>query len=216
MSQNRWLELTERNPEHSNWYIERFRTMAANGDDLDGEARFIDTMAPRSSRILDAGCGPGRVGSYLARAGHHVVGVDIDPILIAAAEHDHPGSTWLVADLSQLDLPAVNITDPFDVIVCAGNVLTFLDPDTRRPVLHRLAAHLGTGGRLVTGFGSGRDYAFTEFFDDAEQAGLAPDVLLASWDLRPYNAEADFLVAVLSLGAQADRADLDSASLPGD
>lgn len=201
MSQNRWLELTERNPEHSNWYIERFRTMAANGDDLDGEARFIDTMAPRNCRILDAGCGPGRVGGYLARVGHHVVGVDIDPILIAAAEHDHPGSTWLVADLSELDLPAVGIAESFDLIVCAGNVLTFLDPDTRGPVLHRLVAHLAPNGRLVTGFGAGRDYPFDEFLNDVEHAGFAAELLLASWDLRPFSHDGDFLVAVLSLSA---------------
>lgn len=201
MSRNRWIELTERNPEHSNWYIERFRTMAAAGDDLDGEARCIDAMSPRGSRILDAGCGPGRVGSYLARVGHHVVGVDIDPILIAAAEHDHPGSTWLVADLAELDLPAIGINDAFDVIVCAGNVLTFLDPDTRKPVLQRLAAHVKPGGRIVTGFSAGRDYTFDEFLGDVEQAGLVADLQFASWDLRPFTAESDFLIALLSLRA---------------
>jgi 2-polyprenyl-3-methyl-5-hydroxy-6-metoxy-1,4-benzoquinol methylase len=199
MSKNRWIELTERNPEHSNWYIERFRTMAANGDDLDGEARFIDAMASRCSRILDAGCGPGRVGGALARAGHDVVGVDIDPILIAAAETDHPGPTWRVADLAELDLPAAGISEPFNVIVCAGNVLTFLDPATRRPVLERLAAHLQPNGRLVTGFGSGRDYPFEEFLSDVEHVGLAAELMLASWDLRPFSIDADFLVAVLAL-----------------
>ena len=201
MSQNRWIELTERNPEHSNWYIDRFRTMAANGDDLDGEARFIDAMVPRGARILDAGCGPGRVGGYLATVGHHVVGVDFDPILIAAAETDHPGPTWRVADLADLDLPAAGIAEPFDVIVCAGNVLTFLDPDTRRPVLERLAAHLKPDGRLVTGFGSGRDYPFDEYLSDVEHAGLAAELVLASWDLRPFSSDADFLVAELSLSA---------------
>lgn len=173
--------------------------MAAAGDDLDGEARCINAMAARGSRILDAGCGPGRVGGYLARAGHHIVGVDLDPVLIAAAEHDHPGSTWLVGNLAELDLPGAGINDLFDIIVCAGNVLTFLDPDTRRPVLHRLAAHLQTGGRLVTGFGSGRDYDFHEFMSDVEQSGLVADLTFASWDLRPLTAESDFLVAVLSL-----------------
>ena len=175
--------------------------MAANGDDLDGEARFIDAIAPRHSRILDAGCGPGRLGGYLARVGHDVVGVDIDPILIAAAETDHTGPTWLVADLAELDLPAAGIAEPFNVIVCAGNVLTFLDPDTRRPVLERLAAHLKSDGRLVTGFGSGRDYPFDEFLSDVEHAGLAAGQMLASWDLRPFSSDADFLVAVLSLSA---------------
>ena len=172
--------------------------MAAAGDDIDGEARFVDAMVPRRSRILDAGCGPGRVGGYLAGAGHHVVGVDIDPILIDAARQDHPGPNWLVADLADFDLAASGIAEPFDVVVCAGNVLTFLDPDTRRPVLANLAKHLHPDGRLVTGFGSGRDYSFTEFFDDVESAGLVSDLSLASWDLRPFTTESDFLVAVLS------------------
>ena len=188
MARNRWIELTESNPGHSAWYIERFRSMAAAGDDLEGEARFVDAMVPRRSRILDAGCRPGRVGGYLARGGHDVVSVDIDPILIDAAKQEHPAPTWIVADLAELDLPAMGVEQPFDAIVCAGNVLTFLDPSTRRPVLANLAVHLRPDGRIVTGFGSGRDYPFTEFLDDVEHAGLTPDHSLASWDLRRPSA----------------------------
>ena len=198
MASNRWIDLTEQNPDHSKRYVERFRSMAAAGDDLAGEARFVDAMAARGSRVLDAGCGPGRVGSQLATAGHDVVGVDIDPVLISAAEHDHPGPTWLVADLAELDLPATGEAEGFDIIICAGNVMTFLDPATRPPVLDRLARHLRPGGRIVTGFGAGRDYSFEEFLDDVEQAGLAPDLLLSTWDLRPFTRDASFLVAVLS------------------
>ena len=198
VSRNRWIELTQQNPDHSTWYVERFRSMAAAGDDLAGEARFIDAMAQRRSRVLDAGCGPGRVGSQLAAAGHDVVGVDIDPVLISAAEHGHRGPTWLVADLAELDLPAAGIVEGFDIIMCAGNVMTFLDPATRKPVLDRLARHLRSGGRIVTGFGSGRDYSFDEFFVDVEQVGLTPELLLSTWDLRPFTRDADFLVAVLS------------------
>ena len=198
VASNRWIDLTEQNPDHSTWYVERFRSMAAAGDDLAGEARFVDAMAARGSRVLDAGCGPGRVGSQLATAGHDVVGVDIDPVLISAAEHDHPGPTWLVADLAELDLPATGEAEGFDIIICAGNVMTFLDPATRPPVLDRLARHLRPGGRIVTGFGAGRDYSFEEFLDDVEQAGLAPDLLLSTWDLRPFTRDASFLVAVLS------------------
>lgn len=201
MSRNRWIELTEKNPEHSSWYVERFRSMEAAGDDLGGEARLVGAMVARGSRVLDAGCGPGRVGSHLTAAGHEVVGVDIDPVLIAAAEQDHPGPTWLVADLAELDLAAMGIDEGFDVVVCAGNVMTFLDPQTRQAVLERFAAHLREGGRIVIGFGSGRDYSFDEFLADVEQVGLVADLLLSSWDLRPFTTESGFLVAVLSRSA---------------
>ena len=198
MTGNRWLQLIAEKPGHSEWYIERFRTMAAAGDDLDGEARLVDAMAARSARILDAGCGPGRLGGRLATLGHQVVGVDLDPALIAAAEHDHPGPTWAVADLAELDLAAMELPHEFDVVVSAGNVMTFLDPATRRDVLARLRAHLVPGGRLVVGFGAGRGYPFDEFFADTAAAGLHEELRLATWDLRPFTPSSDFLVAVLT------------------
>ena len=43
----------------------------------------------------------------------------------------------------------------------------------------------------------GRDYEFTEFLDDVGSAGLEPDLLLSTWDLRPWQEDADFLVALL-------------------
>jgi 2-polyprenyl-3-methyl-5-hydroxy-6-metoxy-1,4-benzoquinol methylase len=192
-----WVRKTETDPGHSTWYVERFRSMARAGDDLAGEARFVDAMVPRGSRILDAGCGPGRVGSFLARAGHEVVGVDVDPVLIAAAQEDHPVATWLVGDLAELDLPARGITESFDGVVCAGNVMPFLAPSTRPEVLGRLAAHLRPKGRIAVGFGSGRGYEFDDFFSDVDAAGLVPDVLLSAWDIRAFTAESEFLVAVL-------------------
>ncbi len=170
-------------PGHSHWYVERFRSMARAGEDLLGEARFVDAIAPRGAHILDAGCGPGRLGGYLTAVGHHVVGVDVDPALIEAAEQDHPGPRWLVGDLAELDLPARGITEPFDVILSAGNVMTFLAPSTRVQVLRRLRAHLGGDGRAVIGFSAGRDYEFVHFLDDAADAGFAPELLLSTWDL---------------------------------
>jgi 2-polyprenyl-3-methyl-5-hydroxy-6-metoxy-1,4-benzoquinol methylase len=190
--ENLWLQQIAANPRHSQWYIERFRTMARNGADLGGEARLIDAMVTRGARILDAGCGAGRVGGLLAALGHDVTGVDLDPELIAAAEEDYPGPVWRVGDLAELDLPV-----RFDVIVCAGNVMTFVAPDTRAEILRRMRAHLGEQGRVVIGFGAGRGYDFDDFLADADAAGLAPDVLLATWDLRPFGPGAEFLVALL-------------------
>jgi SAM-dependent methyltransferase len=197
VEQSIWMQKVAADPGHSQWYVERFRSMARAGEDVVGEARLVDAMAPRGARILDAGCGPGRLGGYLATVGHEVVGVDVDPVLIEAAEQDHPGPRWLVGDLAELDLPARGIVEPFDVIVSAGNVMTFVAPSTRVRVLSRLRAHLADGGRAVIGFGAGRDYAFADFLDDAAQAGFTPDVLLSTWDLRPFTDSSDFLVALL-------------------
>ncbi len=198
VEQSLWMQKVEADPGHSDWYVERFRTMARAGHDLAGEARLVDAMVPRGARILDAGCGPGRVGGALARAGHEVVGVDVDPALIAAAEEDHPGPHWLVGDLAELDLSSAGEPEPFDVIVSAGNVMTFLAPSTRAEVVRRLAHHLAEDGRAVIGFGAGRGYDFATFLADAEQAGLTPDLLLSTWDLRPWRQDSDFLVALLS------------------
>ncbi|MEB4208307.1 class I SAM-dependent methyltransferase [Mycobacterium sp. 94-17] len=192
-----WMQKVAADPGHSDWYIERFRAMARAGDDLFGEARLVDAMVPRGARILDAGCGPGRLAGYLAGVGHQVVGVDVDPALIEAAEQDHPGPRYLVGDLADLDLPARGIADPFDVIVSAGNVMAFLAPSTRIQVLSRLRAHVAADGRAAIGFGAGRDYQFSEFLGDAAAAGFAPDLLLSTWDMRPFSDDSDFLVALL-------------------
>ena len=197
MTENRWLQQLERNPGHSAWYVERFRTMAAEGADLHGEARLVDAMLGRGGRVLDAGCGPGRVGGRLHELGHTVVGVDLDPELIAAARQDHPGPDWLVADLSELDLAAAGVDGGFDVIVCAGNVMAFLDPSTRREVLRRFARHLAEDGRAVVGFGVDRDYDVEEFLADVATVGLQVQVRLSTWDLRPFGPDSDFIVAVL-------------------
>lgn len=194
---SQWAQIVERDPGHSARYVQRFRTMAAGGADLVGEARLIDAMVPRGARILDAGCGPGRHAGHLHRAGHTVVGVDLDPVLIAAAEADEPGPRYGVSDLASLRLPAGSPAS-FEAILCAGNVLGFLHPETRCPALANLRAVLADDGRLVCGFGAGRGYPFAEFFSDAESVGLVLGATFATWDLRPFADASDFLVAVLS------------------
>ncbi len=195
---SQWEEITAADPDHSTRYAERFRAMAAKGQDIVGEARLIDAMLGRSSRVLDAGCGPGRLGGHLYKAGHSVVGVDVDPLLIEAAEADYPGPTWLVGDLAELDLPARGVAADFDVIVCAGNVMAFLAPSTRAAVLAAFARHLAPTGRVVIGFGAGRGYEYPQFLADAAANGLAVDHLLSTWDLRPFSDDSDFMVAVFS------------------
>ncbi|VEP39687.1 Magnesium-protoporphyrin O-methyltransferase [Tessaracoccus lapidicaptus] len=195
---SKWARIIAADPDHSQRYIERFKMMEAAGHDLAGEVRTVDAMVSRGARILDAGCGPGRVGGRLHALGHDVVGVDVDPALIEAAGIDHPGPVWVVGDLAELDLPAQGVAADFDVIVSAGNVMGFLAPSTRVEVLRRFARHLAADGRAIIGFGAGRGYEFADFFADLDAAGLSLDVALSTWDLRPFTATSDFLVAICS------------------
>lgn len=181
---------------HSEWYVERFRRLAVNGEDLGGEARLVDAMLPPGGRVLDAGCGPGRVGAVLHERGHTVVGVDADPVLISAAEADHPGPRWLVADLAELDLPD---EDPFDGAVLAGNVMVFLAPGTEAEVLRRVAAHVVTDGFVVTGFHVDRELTVDAFDAAVGEVGLRLEHRFATWDLRAWHDDADFAVSVLRL-----------------
>jgi 2-polyprenyl-3-methyl-5-hydroxy-6-metoxy-1,4-benzoquinol methylase len=191
----RWV--TETKPGHSQWYIDRFRRLAAEGADLAGEARLLDALVPPGARILDAGSGTGRVGAALAARGHAVVGVDADPALVEAARADHPGPRWLVGDLAELDLAAQDEAEPFDAAVIAGNVMAFVAPGTERAVLNRVAAHVRPDGIVVVGFGTDRGYPLTDFDADAVAAGLRLEHRFATWDLRPWRDDADFAVSVL-------------------
>lgn len=195
-----WQDITTANPAHSDNYAARWRSIAASGRDIYGEARLVDTMVGRSANILDAGCGTGRIGGWLADRGHHVLGTDLDPILIAHAREDYPGVEWLVADLTTDPLP----TARFEAVVCAGNVLWFIAPDQRRAVLLNLGQALAPRGRLLIGFGAGRGYKFSDFFDDVAAVGLDREYCFESWDLRPFTAQSHYLVAVLTASSDGE------------
>jgi 2-polyprenyl-3-methyl-5-hydroxy-6-metoxy-1,4-benzoquinol methylase len=186
----RWLSETKEG--HSQWYIERFRKLAADGADLTGEARLADAMLPRGARVLDAGCGTGRIAAALHERGHTVVGVDVDPELIEAARTDYPGPRYLVGDLSELDLG-----ETFDGAVLAGNVMVFVAPGTESEVLRRVGAHVVPDGFVVAGFHTNRHLALADFDTAVGEAGLRVEHRFATWDLRAWHDAADFAVSVL-------------------
>lgn len=189
--------MTENGGERSQWYIERFRRLASEGADLAGEARMMDAMLPRASRVLDAGCGTGRVGAELATRGHQVTGVDADAALILAARADYPEQRWIAADLVDLDLSSHGDPEPFDAAVVAGNVMLFVAEATEEQVLRRVAAHLRPDGFAVIGFAAGRGYELPDFDRHAVAAGLVAEQRFATWDLRPWRSDSPFSVSVL-------------------
>ncbi|MEK9581335.1 MAG: class I SAM-dependent methyltransferase, partial [Acidimicrobiaceae bacterium] len=126
-------------------YDQRWRDLADSGEGIHGEADLIGALSAGGS-VLDAGCGTGRVAIELARRGHEVVGVDLDPGMLDTARAKAPELEWHLADLLDVDLART-----FDLVALPGNVMIFLSPGTEADVVANMARHLAAGGRLVAG-----------------------------------------------------------------
>ena len=94
---NRW-ELNVSNA-HDASYAECFEDLIERGEDIDGEARLADVLAPRGARILDAGAGIGRVGAALAARGHNVTAVEKDRDLVARSRARFPDVPVVESDI---------------------------------------------------------------------------------------------------------------------
>lgn len=194
----RWAD-HQGGPAAARAYRQRFLDLAAAGQDLHGEARFVTELAPPPSRVLDAGCGYGRVASELTRLGHHAVGVDADPDLVALAQEDRD-TRFLVGDLSTLDL---RTEQEFHVVLLAGNVVPFLADGTLPAVLERMAAHLTAGGYLVAGFGlagslpeGAAPVALPDYDRWARAAGLSYIGRWSTWDRQRFTPESTYALSV--------------------
>jgi SAM-dependent methyltransferase len=170
-------------------YQARFDALAASGMDVHGEARFVLRFSPR--RVLDAGCGTGRVGLELARHGVAVVGVDVDRSMIAAARRRGPGIEWVEADLATMDLGRT-----FDLVILAGNVPLFCRPEDRPALVRCCAAHVGTGGVLVAGFQLDDRYALSEWDEGCRSAGLSLDERWSTWECGAWSDGSGYAVSV--------------------
>ncbi len=193
MSTSRWLSETGGTAGAA--YDERFRRLAATGADVHGEAALVASLLPTAgTRVLDAGCGTGRVAIELARRGADVTGVDSDASMLAVARGAAPGLRWLLADLG-----SVALEGGFDGIVLAGNVEVFLTPGSEPAVLAHLAAALTPTGLLVSGWQTDR-LSPAQHDTWCAAAGLVPVERWAGWAREPWHDDASWCVSVQRRG----------------
>lgn len=113
---------------------------------------MVDELARRvaGGRVLDAGCGAGRMSRYLADRGCRVHGVDLSPGMVEAATGAHPDLRFDVASLADL---------PLDDSSFDGALLwysTIHTPDQHLPaLLAEVVRVVRPGGHLLVGFQTG-------------------------------------------------------------
>jgi len=184
---NRWLQTRTVSGAA---YDANYERRAAAGENVHGEADFVQRFAPGS--VLDAGCGTGRVARELARRGVDVAGLDIDPEMLGTARAKAPVLTWVTGDLV-----TANLGRAFDLVVLAGNVMIFLAPGSEGAALANMARHLVPGGRLVAGFQLQAGRLTLERYDAlATEAGLALEERWATWDCEPWSEGGAYAVTV--------------------
>jgi 2-polyprenyl-3-methyl-5-hydroxy-6-metoxy-1,4-benzoquinol methylase len=174
-------------------YQDRFDQLAASGADVHGEVGFVMRWQPAT--VLDAGCGTGRVARELARRGIDAVGVDVDESMIETARHLAPELTWVLSDITRLDLDR-----EFDVVVMAGNVPVFTPDETHAALVAGCARHIAPGGYLIAGFQLDRGYRLSDYDEHCRQAGLACTGRWATWSGAPFVDGGGYAVSVHERG----------------
>lgn len=199
-STNPWLSTRTRTGAE---YDAPYEARAKAGIDIHGEANLVDKLltdyhAKQSKppyRVLDAGCGTGRMAIELARRGYDVVGIDLDDVMLTQARAKAPDMAWILGDLSN-----VTINRRFDAIVMAGNVMIYLTPNTEEAVLANMARHLKPGGLLVAAFEL-NPYSWTQltlagYEKIAASVGLTHMARWSTWDQDPWQVGHTYVVSL--------------------
>lgn len=111
------------------------------GDDTEF---YLRLAGEDPKRVLDLGCGTGRLAVALAGRGHDVTGLDPAAAMLAVARRRPGGARirWVEGDARDSDLG-----ERFDLAVMTGHAFqVFLEDDDVRHLLRSVARHLAPGG----------------------------------------------------------------------
>ncbi len=142
MAENLWPT-----DEHALWYLTRADSIPHRDE---GEAELLDLLPTTVERVLDLGCGDGRLLA-LVRAAHPGAGgiaVDFSPVMLAAATarfHDVDGVDVLAHDLDQA-LP--DLGGPFDAVV-SSFAIHHVDDGRKQALYQEIFGLLRPGGAFL-------------------------------------------------------------------
>jgi SAM-dependent methyltransferase len=126
-------------------------------DETAAEVRFFEQAFSRYAqgtvrRVLEPGCGSGRLVAEMAARGYELTGVDLSqPMLDYLARRLR--RRGLDAELRCEDMTCMDFKQPFDAAFCTFNTFRHLtDEQAAIEHLRNVASHLRTGGLYILGF----------------------------------------------------------------
>jgi len=105
-----------------------------------GEPELIHAASHPHARILELGCGAGRMTHELLWLGHEVLGVDNCPDMLQWVR----GAETVLSDIETLELP-----QQFDTVVLASHFINVPDERRRRQLLDVCREHLAPNGVVL-------------------------------------------------------------------
>lgn len=109
-----------------------------------------DLLALDHARVLDVGCGVGRVTSYLHERGLEVRGVDLSPAMVTTARLAHPNLGFDVAAMTNLPVDDCSLT-----AVVLWYSIIHTPPALLPDVWNELARVVAPSGWVLLGFQEG-------------------------------------------------------------
>jgi SAM-dependent methyltransferase len=107
---------------------------------------FVRYREQLAGRVLDLGCGAGRVLSYLVMLGADAYGVDIAPKMVERSKSAVPEATVTLGDISALEK---SVEGKFDVLFAPDNLIDIFDDAQRRKVLEHIREFIVDDGLLI-------------------------------------------------------------------
>ena len=146
-----WIPLSSNSPfawrNSSVWsernFVGNYATRALRPPEVVLLLRHAESLA---GRVLELGCGAGRITGYLGARGGEVLGIDISPAMIDYCRKQYPELAFELGDLSDL---SAHPDRSRDVVVAEFNVLGVLDDVERKRVLREIQRILSDDGLLI-------------------------------------------------------------------
>ena len=133
-----------RDPAQVDWYVTRIERLPPR---LAGEAALVDVLPPEPRRVLDLGCGDGRVAALVIDARpsvEQVVAIDSSPPMLERARERFADDGRVEVCSGDLREP-LEVADHFDVVV-SGFAIHHLADERKRELFGEVASSLRPGG----------------------------------------------------------------------